>query len=95
MTRGLNAPSRRSLREEGLFTLLGAFDHKGLAGEHQGDDLTIRFGARTLVITTERGEELESAAQPQGLRRERLFPCRCGEVRTVFVPPVTACRASR
>ena len=95
VTRGLNAPSRRSLREEGLFTLLGAFDHKGLAGEHQGDDLTIRFGARTLVMTPKRGEELHSRRNLKAFVGSVYLPCRCGEVRTVFVPPVTACRASR
>ncbi len=93
--RGLTAPSRRSLREEGLFTLLGAFDHKGLTGEHESDTVKVRFGARTLVITTERGEELESRRNLKAFVGSVYLPCRCGEVRTVFVPPVTACRASR
>ena len=38
-SRGLRSPSRKKLREEGLFTLLGAFDHPSLAGQHESDGL--------------------------------------------------------
>ncbi len=93
--RGLRAPSRASLREQGLFTLLAAFDDRSYRGTHEGDGLTVRFGARTLVITLPDGTELEA---PRDLRRvvgSVYLPCTCGEARSVFVPPVTVCDAPR
>lgn len=43
VTRGLRSPSRRRLREEGLFALLGAFDHTGLDGRHASEELSVTF----------------------------------------------------
>ncbi len=56
LSRGLRSPSRRSLREEGLFTLLGAFDHPSFLGRRV-DGLEVRFGARTLAVELDSGEE--------------------------------------
>ncbi len=58
----LRAPSRKSLREQGLFTVLGAFDHPALRGRHEADDLAVTFQRRTLVVHLPGGEELETAA---------------------------------
>ncbi len=102
LSRGLRSPSRRSLREEGLFTLVGAFDHPSLAGTYASDGLEITFAPRTLVVKLEprAGEGRGKAEDREELRSSRnlgafvgsvYLPCRCGEVRTVFVPPVTVC----
>jgi hypothetical protein len=91
LSRGLRAPSRRSLREEGLFTLLGAFDHPALTGRHRADDLEIAFGARTLVVKLPGGEELRTRRDMSAFVGSIYLPCRCGEVLSVFVPPVTTC----
>lgn len=94
LSRGLRAPSRKKLREEGLFTVVGAFDHEGLGGRHQSDELSIQFGARSLVLTLPGGEELHSRRDLRAFVGSVYLPCSCGEVRAVFVPPVTVCQAT-
>jgi hypothetical protein len=95
ISRGFRSPSRKTLREDGLFTLLGAFDHPSLTGRHRSDDLEVRFGARTLVVKLPSGEELQSARDLRAFVGSVYLPCRCGEVRAVFVPKVTRCEAGR
>jgi hypothetical protein len=93
LSRGLRSPSRKRLREEGLFVLLGAFDHPALTGRHQADDLTATFRARSIVVELDDGEELRSRRNLSAFVGSVYLPCRCGEVRAVFVPPVTVCEA--
>lgn len=93
LARGLRAPSRATLRDEGLFTVLGAFDHPGLSGEYEDDGLALRFTARTLVATWD-GEELHARRNVSAYAASVYLPCRCGEVRTPFVPAVTRCTAT-
>ncbi len=93
LSRGLPPPSRRKLREDGLFTLLGAFDHPSFTGKHEGDDLEVTFRARTLVVKVPGGEELSSRRDLRAFVGSVYLPCGCGEVRSVFVPPVTVCDA--
>jgi hypothetical protein len=92
VARGLRSPSRRRLREQGLFALLAAFDHSGLRGRHANGDLTVAFGARNLRIRLASGEELDAPRDLGAFVGSIYSPCRCGEVRAVFVPPVTRCR---
>jgi hypothetical protein len=91
LSRGLRAPSRKKLREEGLFTVLGAFDDPSLTGHHVGEDLEVTFGARSLALKLATGEELRSKRDLSAFVSRVYLPCRCGEVRTVFVPRVTRC----
>jgi hypothetical protein len=91
LARGLRSPSRKSLREEGLFALLAAFDHPSLAGPHRSGDLEVTFQARTLVVKLPAGEELRSKRDLSAFVGSVYLPCRCGEVRSVFVPQVTVC----
>ena len=93
LSRGLRAPSRKTLREEGLFTLLGAFDDASLNGRHASDALEVSFRARSIVVRLPSGEELRSARNLSAHVGSVYLPCRCGEVRSVFVPPVTVCEA--
>lgn len=95
LSRGLRSPSRKTLREEGLFTLLGAFDHAALAGRHESDELTVTFGARRIVVKLPTGEELQSRRDLSAFVGSVYLPCRCGEVRSVLVPRVTVCEAAR
>ena len=95
VSRGLRSPSRKTLREEGLFTLLGAFDHASLTGQHRNDELEVTFRARTLVVKLPTGEELHSRRNLRAFVGSVYLPCRCGEVRSVFVPPVTVCEAGQ
>lgn len=90
---GLRSPTRRKLREEGLFTLLGAFDSPSLAGLHKVDELEVAFRARTIVVKLATGEELHARRDMRSFVGSVYLPCRCGEVRSVFVPPVTVCEA--
>jgi hypothetical protein len=94
LSRGLRSKGRKTLREEGLFTLLGAFDHPGLDGHHEADDFGVTFRRRSLVINLPTGEELHSRRNLSGFVGSVYLPCSCGEVRSVFVPPVTVCSAS-
>jgi hypothetical protein len=93
LSRGLRSPTRAKLREEGLFTLLGAFDHASFTGKHKSHDLEVTFGARSIVIKLPTGGELHSRRDLSAFVGSVYLPCRCGEVRAVFVPPVTVCEA--
>lgn len=93
LSRRLRARSRKTLREEGLFTLLGAFDHASLTGRHASDDLAIAFRARSIVVKLQSGEELRSARNLSAHVGRVYLPCRCGEVHSVFAPSVTVCEA--
>lgn len=95
VSRGLRSPSRQKLREDGLFTLLGAFDDASLTGRHETDELAVTFRARTLVIALPAGEELQSRRNLSAFVGSVYLPCRCGEVRSVFVPEVTVCEAGQ
>jgi hypothetical protein len=94
LSRGLRSSSRRKLREDGLFTLLGAFDHSSFTGKHEGEALTLTFSKRNLVVTFSDGEELQSSRNLRAFVGSVYLPCECGEVRSVFVPPVTVCTAA-
>lgn len=93
IARGLRAESRSTLRDEGLFLLIAAFDHPGLSGRHQSDELTIELRARSIVVKLPDGEELRSARDLGDHVGSVYLPCSCGEVRSVLVPPVTVCAA--
>jgi hypothetical protein len=88
---GIRTPARRKLRQEGLFTLIGAFDHPSISGKHANEELTVTFGQRRLLVALPNGESLRSPRNLSGLVNSVYQPCRCGEVRSVFVPPVTKC----
>ena len=91
LSRGLRSPTRQKLRDEGLFALLGAFDHPSYGGQHANDDLQATFKARTIVMKLPTGEELHARRNMSAFVGSVYLPCRCGEVRSVFVPRVTRC----
>jgi hypothetical protein len=91
LSRGMRSPSRRSLREQGLFTIFGAFDHPSLDGTHREGELEVSFRARKIVAVLPGGEELETRRDLRAFVGSAYLPCTCGEVRTVLVPPVTVC----
>ncbi|MEO8905989.1 MAG: hypothetical protein ABI488_25805 [Polyangiaceae bacterium] len=93
LSRGLRSPSRKRLHVEGLFTLLGAFDHRSLSGSHRQGAFEIAFRGRTLVVRLPDGQELETRRDLSAFVGSVYLPCACGEVRSVFVPPVTVCSA--
>jgi hypothetical protein len=93
LSRGLRAASRATLRDEGLLILLAAFDHPALTGHHASDELEVAFRARSVVVKLASGEQLRSARNLSAHVGSVYLPCRCGEVRSVLVPPVTACEA--
>jgi hypothetical protein len=93
LSRGLRAPSRATLREEGLFTVIGAFDDASLTGRHASRELEIALNARSIVVKLPSGEVLRSRRDLRAHVGSVYLPCRCGEVRTVFVPRATVCDA--
>jgi hypothetical protein len=88
----LRSPKRRKLREDGLFSVLGAFDHPSLAGAYQSDELEVRFGQRSLAVKMPDGQEFRSPRNLSAFVSSVYLPCLCGEVRSVFVPQVTVCK---
>lgn len=93
--RGLHAKGRASLREQGLFAVLGAFDHPSFEGMIEEDGLAVRFGARRLSARYRAGDELDVKRDLSAFVGSVYLDCRCGEARSVFVPPVTRCDAAR
>ncbi len=96
LSRGLRSPSRKALREAGLFTVLGAFDHPAFSGRHRADGLEVAFRRRTLAVRVEgvaAGDPLETVRALSAFVGSVYQPCRCGEVRAVLVPATTRCRA--
>lgn len=93
VSKGLRSPKRQSLREQGLFCLLGAFDHPSFHGEHTLGDLTVRFLSRRLVVRLPGGDELDTRRDLRSFVSSVYLPCRCGEARSALVPPVTRCQA--
>jgi hypothetical protein len=74
--------------------LLGAFDDASLTGRHHGDQLDVWLRARSIVVELPDGEPLRSARNLSAHVGSAYLPCRCGEVRSVFVPQVTRCKAT-
>jgi hypothetical protein len=93
LRRGLRSPSRPKLLQDGLFTVLGAFDHPSLDGRHAGAGLEVTFGARSLRVKLPDGEELTTSRRLGAYVGSVYLPCRCGEVKSVLVPAKTICSA--
>ncbi|MEM6792893.1 MAG: hypothetical protein AAF725_02870 [Acidobacteriota bacterium] len=100
--RNLASPHRQSLREQGLFTLLAAFDDPSFEGvfrheperarsADEGEALEVEFARQELVVTLPGGEELACSRELGDFVSSVYLPCRCGEVSSVFVPAVTRC----
>jgi hypothetical protein len=94
LSAGLRSPARQKLNQEGLFALLGAFDHPSISGAHANQELAVTFGPRRLLVELPNGETLRSPRDLSRLVSSVYQPCRCGEVRSVFVPAVTKCERS-
>lgn len=95
LSRGLRSKSRKTLREEGLLTVLGAFDHKSFKGTHVADGLEVTYQKKTLLVKLPDGEEIEAHRDLREFVGSVYVSCHCGEVRDVFVPKVTVCDALR
>lgn len=91
VARQLRSPSRAMLRNQGLFTLLGAFDHRSYRGRHAAGEMAITFTRNSFVLTSPNGE-IEAPRDLRKIVGSVYLPCSCGEVRSVFVPQVTRCR---
>ncbi len=95
LSRDLRSPSRTSLREQGLFAVLAAFDHRPLTATYASDGMAVAFRERSIVVTHADGDELETPRDLSAFVGSVYLPCTCGEVRSVFVPPVTRCDGVR
>ena len=95
LAKGLRSPSRASLREEGLFATLGAFDHPSFTGTHSHGALSVTFSARRLTLALPGGDELVGKRDLRAYVESVYLPCACGEVASPLVPAVTVCRAAR
>ncbi len=92
LARGLRSPKRTSLREEGPFAILGAFDHPSFEGTHAAGDTTVTLTARRIALEdASSGDELEVRRDLRAHVGSVYLPCRCGEVRSPLVPSVTRC----
>jgi hypothetical protein len=77
-----------------LLCVLGAFDHPSFEGRHELGGFQVRFGARRLLVRLPDGQEFEAHRDLRAFVGSAYLPCRCGEVRSAFVPPVTRCSSS-
>ncbi|MBK8257226.1 MAG: hypothetical protein IPK82_31700 [Polyangiaceae bacterium] len=91
LAKNLNAPSRKSLLEEGIFAILGAFDNPDLTGPFEYEKLSVLFKRKHLTVTLPSGEELTSRRDLRPFVGSVYLPCSCGEVHSPFVPAVTTC----
>ncbi len=91
LSKALASANRRSLREEGLFTLLAAFGDPSFSGKHQDGELVVQFGKRVVTVDLPSGEQLQCKRDLSAFVSSVYLPCRCGEVRSVLVPAVTRC----
>jgi len=89
---GFQSPRRQKLRQDGFFTVLGAFDDPSLRGTHEAEDISITFSGRTLHARFSDGEELSTSRKLRAFVGSVYLPCTCGETRSVFVPDVTVCQ---
>jgi hypothetical protein len=64
-----------------------------LDGRHAGAGLEVTFGARSLRVKLPDGEELTTSRRLGAYVGSVYLPCRCGEVKSVLVPPRTVCSA--
>ncbi len=94
LSRGLRSPGRESLRDKGLFALLAAFDSSSLSGTYRNEALEVRFGTRSIVVSLPNGDEMRASRNLSAFVGSVYLNCRCGEVRSVFVPHVTLCEAA-
>lgn len=94
LANGLAGPSRRALRDEGIFTIIGAFDDPSFKGSVAFKDVAVAFRARSLVVSLPSGQQLEATRNLRAFVGSVYLPCTCGEVRSVFVPKVTVCKGS-
>ncbi len=93
LSQGLRSPSRTSLREEGLFALLGAFDDPSFSGTHAHGDLEVTFTSRRITLRIgPKHDELVARRDLSAFVGRVYLPCRCGEVGSVLVPAVTVCK---
>ncbi|HSQ62054.1 MAG TPA: hypothetical protein VLM85_02525 [Polyangiaceae bacterium] len=79
LERGLRSPSRKKLREQGLFAVIGAFDHPSLDGRHEDGGLAIDLRKRTVVVERA-GETLEAPRDLSRVVGSAYLPCSCGEI---------------
>jgi hypothetical protein len=97
--RSLRSPSRKQLREDGLFALVGAFDAKSLTGRHEGDHHAagwqLELTKRRVRLQLPGGEELETNRDLRAFVGSAYLLCSCGEVKSALVPPVTVCRPAQ
>lgn len=84
LSRALNSPSRRALFEQGLFTILAAFDSALLDGRHAHGDLEANFGARFVTLTFSSGGSLRAKRDLRKFVSSVYLSCACGENRAVF-----------
>ena len=96
LEKGLRSPSRASLREEGLFAMLGAFDHPSFSGTHTHGALTVTFSPRRLTLAIgPKGDELVGKRDLRAYVGSVYLPCACGEVSSPLVPSVTVCTSAQ
>lgn len=94
IARGLRSTKRKKLRDEGLFTVIGAFDHPAIKGPFETGGVGVTFRKRTLVVELAGGDVLETKRDLGAYVSSVYLGCTCGEVRSVFVPPVTVCETA-
>jgi hypothetical protein len=79
LERGLRSKRRARLFEEGLFSIVGAFDAPDLRGTFESGGLALTLGRRTVVLRRANGDELETGRNLRAFVGSVYGSCECGE----------------
>jgi hypothetical protein len=79
LERGLRSKRRARLLEEGLFSIVGAFDSPDLRGTFEAGGLALTLGRRTVVLRRANGDELETGRNLRAFVGSVVGSCECGE----------------
>ena len=93
LDRGLRSKRRARLRDEGLFTIVGAFDDRRFEGTFEAEGVSITFTRRAIVVRREGSDELETARNLGAFVGSVYLPCVCGEVEGAITTAEVPCPA--
>ncbi len=91
LERGLRSKRRARLHDEGVFTIVGAFDDRRFEGTFEADGAAITFARRAVVVRRDGGDELETARNLGAFVGSVYLPCVCGEVEGAIAANPSRC----
>jgi hypothetical protein len=91
VARALRGAGRAKLADEGLLTVIGAFDHPSFRGTLETASASVTLSKQRIVVRASRGGEFEAARDLRAFVGSLYQPCHCGEVAEPIAPPPGRC----